>query len=263
MLSKKVQPDKCSIIIPCCNQLKFTKLCIDSIEKHTKYSNYEIIIIDNGSKDETSVWLNTHQNFKLIKNSSNLGAPKAFNQGIEASSGEFIILLNNDTVVTDGWLSKLVKCATSEQQIGIVGASSNSREAESLNLTEIQRVGALLELKNAGNYKKTAGVTSFCMLIKRHVIEDIGLFDENYSLGTNDDHDFCLRASLAGYEIVCALDTFVYHHYSKTLQNFSMPELDKKNREYFVKKFGRHAVEYLKQINQPYGTRSENPEYKK
>jgi len=110
-----------SIIIPCYNQLKFTKMCIESILKYTHYpfeliiidnGSFELIIIDNGSADGTGKWLTTVlrikdkglSRIKIILNDRNLGAPKAFNQGIKVSMGEYFLFLNNDTIVTEEWL---------------------------------------------------------------------------------------------------------------------------------------------------------------
>jgi len=255
-----------SIVIPCSNQLKFTKICVESVYNNTKYP-YELIVIDNGSTDGTREWFDDHKSIiKLISNEKNYGAPKAFNQGIDASKGKYIVFLNNDTIVTDGWLNKLVDCAEADTDIGIVGPLTNQPRNKNgifpdiegyRNEKEIHRTASIIELKNKKKYEEVPGLTSFCMLVKRNVIEDIGKFDEEYGLGTNDDHDFCLRARMANYKIMCSMDTFIFHFYNRTLGNFNINEWDRKNREYFVKKFGNKAVEYLKSIDQPYGTRGE------
>jgi len=86
----------------------------------------------------------------------------------------------------------------------------------------------------------------------RQAVNLIGGFDENYGMGTNDDHDFCIRTRMAGYSIICVLDTFVFHFYSRTLQTTGSQNLDKKNRAYLVSKFGRTGLEYFEAIDQPY-----------
>lgn len=247
--------------MPCSNQIKFTKMCFRSIHACTHYP-YELIVVDNGSVDRTSRWLKSSRfKIRLIHNKKNLGAPKAFNQGIKVSIGDYIIFLNNDTIVSEGWLGKLVKWAESDKKVGIVGACTNLVSESEAQPPTVQRMAAVISLTTKGEYKEVPGLTSFCMLVKRKVLEDVGGFDENYGPGTNDDHDFCLRVKMAGYKIICAMDTFVFHFYNRTLGNFNIRELDRRNREYFVKKFGKKGIEYLNSIKQPYGTRGENPNY--
>ena len=127
------------------------------------------------------------------------------------------------------------------------------------NKKEIQRTAAFVFLARKGVFKVVPAVTSFCMLTKREVIDRIGVFDESYGLGTNDDHDFCLRAREAGYKIICASDTLVFHFYNRTLGNLNIKELDRRNREYFVWKFGERGLKFYEEVKQPYGTRGERP----
>ena len=99
----------CDIIIPVWNQLTFTKDCLDSIFKNTVGVDYRIIIIDNASDDKTRDYLNGLKEARpngitLIRNEKNLGFIKAVNQVIAASNAHYICLLNNDTLVTKGWL---------------------------------------------------------------------------------------------------------------------------------------------------------------
>ncbi|MBA4407000.1 hypothetical protein C0389_06980, partial [bacterium] len=114
-------PPKVSIVLIAYNQFDYTKKCIESIIKHTKVS-YEIILIDNNSSDDTVK--NITKKFpeiRLIRNSENLGFPAAANQGITASLGDYVLLLNNDTVVTENWLEKMTELSDNNNRIGIVG----------------------------------------------------------------------------------------------------------------------------------------------
>jgi GT2 family glycosyltransferase len=100
-----------SIVVPLYNNLAFTKEFIDSVILNTT-PEFEIIFIDNASTDETKNYLNSiltsNQNVKVILNENNLGFPKAVNQGIQAAKGKYILIANNDIVVTEGWLEKLI-----------------------------------------------------------------------------------------------------------------------------------------------------------
>ena len=105
-----------SIIIPCWNQLEFTRKCIAALFRHTG-PNWELIVVDNGSTDGTADYLGGIQDCSpvpvtVIANGTNRGFPAAINQGLVAH-GEYLVLLNNDVVVTDGWLGQLIGLASS------------------------------------------------------------------------------------------------------------------------------------------------------
>ena len=122
-------PPTVSIVILTFNELEYTKKCVESIRRHTP-EPHEIIFVDNGSKDGTVKWLkklvNEHGHYKLIENGKNLGFAKGCNQGIEAASSDCILLLNNDVVVTEGWLAGMMECLNSAPDIGIVGPMTNN-----------------------------------------------------------------------------------------------------------------------------------------
>ena len=118
-----------SIIIPCWSQLAFTRQCIAALKSHTRQP-WELVVIDNGSTDHTDIYLAGVRDaaavpVTVISNTSNLGFPAAINQGLKAARGEYLVLLNNDVVVTDGWLDQLIALADSRGPIGLVGPMSN------------------------------------------------------------------------------------------------------------------------------------------
>ena len=110
---KRSVRDIVSIVILTYNQQEYTQECVESIRRHTPEA-HEIVFVDNGSRDGTVKWLrkltNKNSNYKLIENNENFGFAKGCNQGIKASSGEHILLLNNDVVVSEGWLSGMIEC---------------------------------------------------------------------------------------------------------------------------------------------------------
>jgi len=118
---------KTSIIILSYNNIWYTRGCIESIRLNTEPESYELIVVDNNSTDGTCDWLLQQSDIKCILNSENAGFPKGCNQGItEANPQNDILLLNNDTVVTTNWLTNLHSCLYSGQEIGAVGAVTNS-----------------------------------------------------------------------------------------------------------------------------------------
>ncbi|MGB5749031.1 MAG: glycosyltransferase, partial [Desulfobacterales bacterium] len=251
-----------SIIILTHNQLEYTKRCIGSIFTHTKEA-FELIVVDNGSTDGTVEYLESEASrrksedggrrpdvrIKIIKNSENLGFAAGNNQGIAAARGDYILLMNNDVVVTPGWLSRMVACAEKSSMIGMVGPKSNYVSGPQFvenvsydikNLNGLERFSSEFAKIHSGKTTPFWRVVGFCMLIKRTVIEKIGGLDARYGLGNFEDDDFSLRAILAGYESRIAEDCFVHHFGNRT---FLAAQIDYKkslhmNWEIFKEKWG-------------------------
>src|SRR5271156_562618 len=101
-----------SIIVPCWNQVEFTQQCLSALRRYTR-EPWELIVIDNGSTDTTATYLAgvrdmTTVPVTLVTNAKNVGFPAAINQGLQIARGEYLVMLNNDVVVTDGWLDQLI-----------------------------------------------------------------------------------------------------------------------------------------------------------
>jgi len=229
---------KCDIIIPVWNGLEYTKNCIKKLKECTAYP-YRIIVIDNASERSTEEYLeNLSQTFPdliLIRNNVNLGFVKAINQGMAASSGEYVCLLNNDTLATKGWLGDMVKVAEiPEENIGIVSPASNVFGVNS-------RDG------KAGDWQEIDGGRGFCMLIKREVIEKVGFFDEIFGLGYFEEKDFSRRAFRAGYISARAKASFVYHEDKVSFDRMhNRDDIFKRNEEIFNERWGRSlSLAYL------------------
>ena len=220
--------EKClvSIVILTFNQLRYTKECIRSIQKYTP-EKHEIIFIDNGSTDGTLEWLKKlikkYPNYKLINNKINLGFAKGCNQGIKASSGEFIILLNNDVVVTENWLSGMLECLNFRPNVGIVGPMTNNisgpQKVPQVSYESIQDLPSFAKSFNEQNrYRRPRHqrIVGFCMLFKRKLVDDIGYLDESFGTGNFEDDDYCLRTALHGYQNYIAGDVFIHHYGSRS-----------------------------------------------
>jgi len=210
------------------------KRCLESIVKFTK-PPYTIIIVDDGSKEETAEFVNRFamlQKAVLVRNEEAKGYTLAANQGLRKSTAEYVVLLNSDTVVTTGWLDRMITCAESNDNFGIVGPLSNTASWQSVpKLLEngdwadndlpdgitISDMAQIISNFSGRVYPTIPFLNGFCLMIKRKVIDDIGYFDEvTFAKGYGEENDYCLRVRKEGYELAIADDAYVFHAQSKS-----------------------------------------------
>jgi tetratricopeptide (TPR) repeat protein len=124
-----------SVLLLCCNEVEYTRQCLDSVRRHTR-PPYELILVDNGSTDGTPALLEEvrsrpgPERVEVIRNETNVGFPAGCNQALARARGDYLVLLNNDTVVTPGWLDGLVGWALHDwPTVGLVGAVTNCSRA--------------------------------------------------------------------------------------------------------------------------------------
>ena len=239
-----------SIVILSLNQSEWTRACLESIRKHSTLP-YEIILVDNGSSSRTiSALLDFTVNdprISVILNARNKGFAGGNNQGMALAQGDYILLLNNDTLVTAEWLEGLVKVFADYPKVGIVGPMSNHVAGPQLvesarygNITEMEAFASRWRKDNCGTTFSVPAVIGFCMLVRRRVIDAIGGLDELFGVGNFEDIDYCYRAFLADHEIRVARDVFIHHQGSLTFkaENVDYVRLMKKNWELFKAKWG-------------------------
>ncbi|WP_160244974.1 glycosyltransferase [Bacillus subtilis] len=237
---------KTSIIVLTYNQLALTKQCLESIWKHTNNDCIEVIVIDNGSHDGTRDYLKQITSIKAIFNKMNEGFAKACNQGLEVASGDNILFLNNDTVVTNQWLEPMIKLLYQDDKIGMVGPVSNYVSGPQqvpvnyTNVEEIEDFSRLYCLQQRGRSKAVLRLVGFCLLVKKKVLDQVGGFDERFVGGSFEDDDLSLRVLQAGYQLKIALDSFVHHHGHATFTgnpDLSISQLYEENRKRFIDKW--------------------------
>ncbi|NBW12774.1 MAG: glycosyltransferase family 2 protein [Caulobacteraceae bacterium] len=248
---------KTSIVIATYNKLEILKLCIESIEKFTDPQSYEIIVIDNNSSDGTVNWLKNKVNIKKIFNDTNKGFPIACNQGINISNYENILLLNNDVIASKNWLNNLLTCLYSNTNIGAVGCVTNycsNFQSISINYNNIEEYLNFAENYNKSDSKKweeRPRLIGFCLLIKKSILNEVGILDERFSPGNFEDDDLCLRIRLAGYRLMLAKDTFVHHFGSTSFGEdaIKFQNLLNINLEKFLKKWNIKNHEEIFDLN--------------
>lgn len=249
-----------SIVMLTFNQLDYTRLTIDSIRKHTK-APYELIVVDNASTDGTVEYLKAQRDVRGVFNDENVGFPSGCNQGMEIAVGDYIVLLNNDVIVSDGWLTGLIECAGHSPKIGIVGPMSNRISGGQLEknigykkVNQIQEFAAKYRRKNRKRWLEAPRVAGFCMLIKRELVDKIGGLDTAFGMGNCEDDDYCLRSRLAGYGVVIAGDVFIHHFGSASFGKDGLEkyrEFIKANELIFKGKWGITPLEWWREGKEP------------
>ena len=225
------------VVVPVYNALEDVKKCLASLQRNTDGFNVRIIVVNDGSEKDTSEWLREFCKgkplFQLIEHAKNSGYTKAVNTGLKASSADYAVTQNSDTIVSKGWLTGLIRCMESAPSIGIVGPLSNAASWQNVpNLHDETGAFAINEIPNGYSvdeiadfvrasskrvYPRLPLVNGFCFMIKKAVLDKIGFMDEeNFPIGYGEESDYCLRAADAGFELAIADDVYVYHSKSKS-----------------------------------------------
>lgn len=241
-----------SIIIPTRNGLELLAACVESIRVHTS-SPYEIIVVDNGSADGTLEYC-MRERLPFVAFAENAGFPAACNAGLKLASGEALLLLNNDVVVSKNWIDNLLLCLEQSPDTGIVGPCSNyvsGRQQVSAPYGTMEEYHKWAEETNRSDPSKWSSIerlVGFCFLFKRELLDAIGYLDERFSPGHYEDDDYCYRARQAGFRLVMAGDTFVHHHGSASFKKedgAALRELIERNHRKFIEKWGIDPRQYI------------------
>ncbi|MGN7360069.1 glycosyltransferase family 2 protein [Paenibacillus sp. SAF-054] len=236
-----------SIIIPSYNQADYLARCIESIESHTA-EPHEIIVVDNGSTDGTGAYLEKRSGRLRFKRfDTNRGFAGGVNQGLMMARGDSIVILNNDTLVTPGWLSHMLRCLHSDPEIGAVGPVTNYISGEQQidvpykSVEEMWNFAASRSMPDEGKWKETDRLVGFCVLFRRTLLERIGYFDEGFRIGNYEDDDWIIRIRLCGLKLMIAGDSFIHHFGSVSMKNLGekqFREVEGHNGSYYAEKWG-------------------------
>jgi GT2 family glycosyltransferase len=244
-----------SIVILCCNEVEVTRVCLESIRRHTR-APYELILIDNGSTDATPEvlkqvgdWLEPVR-VEVVRNEKNLGYPAGVNQGLAESRGEWIVLLNNDTAVTPNWLQGLIQISLAEGGPALVGPVTNNAPPPQLltagyaDLSGLDQFAVRRSSEFGKKFLAFDRLTGFCLLIPRVVLDRIGGMDERYGAGFFDDDDLCIRVRKLRLPLRVALGVYIHHEGSRTFRalGINTSSLLEENLGKFRDKWGDEAA---------------------
>ncbi len=225
---------KLSIIIPTYNAHEWIEQCLDSIRLHRPSCDYDIVVVDDKSTDDTAAIVRgKFPNVRMFSNTRNLGFGKTVNVGLHAADGEYLLVLNNDTWMHEGALDAMIRYLDEHRDVGIVGPkvlSGNGKIQEQCRRRIPTPMAALFYFigvakmfpKNpkVAGYLMTAAdenattevdaVSGACLMVRREALDQIHGFDEEYYL-YGEDMDFCWRAKLAGWKIVYHPEATITH----------------------------------------------------
>ena len=246
---RKAYP-RASVVIVTYNNLHYNKLCLGSVLRNTLHPNYEVIIVDNASSDGTPEYLKAlaedHEHVHVILNDENFGFARANNQGLERASGERLVLLNNDTVVPNGWLTRLLR-HLEIPEIGLVNSVTNFSGNESkipVTYTDLDSMEDFAEAytdAHGGRFFDIRVAAMYCVAMRRDAYEKVGPLDEQFGMGMFEDDDYSHRMRLAGYRVVCVEDAFVHHFGQASFKKLSQAEYQAiwdRNQKIYEEKWG-------------------------
>jgi GT2 family glycosyltransferase len=258
---------KVSIIIPNKDHKEDLERCINSILTKSKYKNYEIIIVENHSKEEETFEYynyikNRYENIILLEWKDEFNYSAVNNFAAKYAKGDILLFLNNDTeVINENWLEEMIQYAQRED-VGVVGAKLYYPDDTIQHAGVILGIGGIAEhshryfSKNSFGYfgrlgivQNLSAVTGACLMMRKDVFKEVEGFDERYPLAFGDV-DICLKAREKGYLVVFTPFAELYHYKSKTRGYEDTPEKQErfnKEIELFRKKWG-----YILESGDPY-----------
>jgi GT2 family glycosyltransferase len=243
-----------SIIIPVYNKWRYTLNCLKSICKNTA-GDYEVVVIDDASIDETAEVFSNVKNLNLVTNKQNAGFVESCNRGARASKGNYILFLNNDTMVTKNWLPPLLE-VTKREDVGAVGSKLVYPDGT------LQEAGGLIWNDGSGwnygrgddlnepeyNYVREVDYCSgACLLLKRELFEKVGGFDERFKPAYCEDTDLCFSLRKLGYKVMYQPMSVVVHFEGVTCGtdiSRGIKQYQDINRQKFVEKWSPVLQKY-------------------
>jgi GT2 family glycosyltransferase len=239
-----------SVVVVTYGGLELTQACLESLARET-WPRMEVIVVDNASSDGTPGYLREaaarDSRVRTIFNAENRGFAAANNQGIAASRGEVVVLLNNDTVLPPGLLGRLTRHLQRDPSIGLLCPTTNFCGNEARVAADYGEMAALPAFaarrarEHRGRVFDIGVAAMYCVASRRAVLDDVGPLDEAYGIGMFEDDDFAVRMRGKGYRVACAEDAYVHHVGQGAFRKLSREAYDalwKKNQAYFEKKFG-------------------------
>jgi O-antigen biosynthesis protein len=246
-ISAAATPGLVSILVPCCGMLEYTRLCVPSILKHTRQP-FELLFLDIGSLDGTAEYLAgvaaaATVRVEVVRTETDLGIADVCKDALGRASGDFLVLLNNDTIVTGGWLNQLIGLMTMSPAFGMVGPMSNyaappqlvesvpyrtgprkraalervsTTSRRMVDVDALERFAGEYREQHKGKWLQVERLGGFCLLLKREVLSKIGPLEPWSDLSLFETDILSAKARQAGFTLACCRDLFIHHFGTRT-----------------------------------------------
>jgi GT2 family glycosyltransferase/glycosyltransferase involved in cell wall biosynthesis len=252
-----------SIVIPVYNQWIYTAACLRSLAESTNAASFEVIVVDDQSSDESSTRLADIDGLIYLRNEQNLGFIGSCNRGAGQARGQYIVLLNNDTQVSEGWLDALLKTFQQHPDTGIVGARLIYPDGT------LQEAGGIIFRDGSGwNYGKGDEAnrpdylflrevdycSGACILMNTELFRELGGLDGHYAPAYYEDTDLAFQVRSKGLKVYVQPAVSIVHHEgvsSGTDLNSGAKRFQKVNREKFLAKWQQELTTYPEPISDP------------
>jgi GT2 family glycosyltransferase/glycosyltransferase involved in cell wall biosynthesis len=216
-----------SVIVPVYNALPFAKECVASIFAAGSRLTFEVIVVDNGSAPDVQEWLlseeRPHSNLRHVSFPEPLGFSRAVNAGAAAATGDVLVILNSDTIVTPGWMEGLYLALSADPTLGAITPTTNhagttaQMDFRTIDLSQSKALALVQAKPNPPRIRYFAQrISFFCVAIRGALWQELGGLDESYRVGNFEDDHLCMRLRVAGFRLGVAEHIFVYHHNNAT-----------------------------------------------
>jgi GT2 family glycosyltransferase len=246
---------KVTIVVVTWKNPELCDACLSAIRRNTPFPALEVIVVDNGSGDGTLAMLQRRAAadpaLTVIANSENRGFARGTNQGLLSARGDYVVMLNDDTVPAPGWLSRLVAHLEADPRLGLVCPVTNeigngARVTVAYRtLTEMEAFARERAREYGGKRRETDTIALFCAAGRREELARLGFVDERYEIGMFEDDDLSLALRRSGLGLAIADDAFVHHVGQASFSRLSDAEylaVWEANRRRFEEKWGTRYV---------------------
>lgn len=257
---------KLSIIILTWNSKNLLRICLESIYSNTRTKDYEIIVVDNASYDKTCEMLNvSFPKIRIIRNETNRGVAPARNQGLAVARGEYLLILDVDTVIEDGALDVLMKFMENNSAVGLVGPKLvypdgelqySCRKFPTVPSKLLRRIPLRLANKllvdeeyrawDHASVQEVDYVIGACQLIRREAFEEVGELDDKMFYGP-EDVDYCLRLRKAGWKVVYNPETKIIHNEQRVTRKKLFSIVTWRHIKALVRYFRKHKYYFSRE----------------
>lgn len=241
-----------SIILVCWNNKAYLDPCLKSLYDAGLKSSFDVVVVDNGSTDGSQQMLaEKYPDVLVIQNDENVGLAKASNQGIRATNGKYVLLFNNDTLITDSSFDLLVEFLDTHKEAGAVAGKllnpDGSFQAGSADFSTLleefliaTHIGELLwpgypSHGDSNEIKETGWLSSACLLLRRSALDQVGLLDEGYFI-YGDEADLQYRLHKAGWKVYFQPASTIIHYGGRSMDRWKRRKMVYRGKMLFYKK---------------------------